>query len=242
MGILTVLIIARGRPLPPWLPPWAPFAVFLALGVLVAVLAARQQRKRREGLAQFALESGFLFAEEPDSATAAELAQTEIKTANFQRRVRFRNLLRGSTGGLDTIIADRTVGAGKNQSTSTIVAYKFGTPFPAFMLCGENVLWHIAEKLGYSDIDIDGAPDFSQRFFLHGEDQNAIRALFRPEVTQAFSQMQKDKAPNVNAAGPWLIMHRPNRIVAPKDLRDLLQEVQPIAEAFRRVQTGSVFR
>lgn len=242
MNILALVAIARRPPQPPWLPPWLLFAGMAALTVLILYAAARERRKRREGLAQFALETGLVFSEQPDPVMAEELAQIHIKSAAFKQRARFRNVLRGSAAGLDTILADRTVGSGKSQSTATIVAFKFSAPFPAFMLCGENVLWHIAEKLGYSDIDIDGAPDFSRRFFLHGDDPTAIRALFKPEVTQAFEQISNDRPPYVTASGQWLVVYYPTRVIKPKDLRDFLQQAQALANAFRRVQTSAAWR
>jgi hypothetical protein len=242
MIVLTVLATTPRKTPVEFLPPWLIFAVIAVFAVVIVYVAARQRRLRREGLAQFALESGFLFSEEPDAATAEELGHIHIAPAAFEERGRYSNVLRGSAGGIDAIVADRTVGGGKSQSTSTIVAFKNSTPIPAFMLCGENVLWHIAEKLGYSDIDIDGAPDFSRRFFLHGPDPAAIRDLFKPEVTQAFEQIDPDKPPYVSASGPWLIIYYPGRIIAPAELRDFLQKAASIAGAFRRAQEHSAFR
>lgn len=242
MNTLALIAVVLRRSQPQWVPPWAMFLGMAALAVITFYLVAQQQRKRREALTQFALENGFLYSEQPDAAAAEELAQIQIKSGGLQQRARFRNLMRGSASGLDTFIVDRTVGSGKSSSTSTIVAFRFSAAFPEFMLCGENVLWHIAEKLGYSDIDIDGAPDFSERFFLHGNDPAAIRVLFKPQVTQAFEQLNKDKPPYVTASGPWLVTHYPGRTIPPSQLREFLQQAQQVAEAFKRAQTSSAFR
>jgi hypothetical protein len=242
MNFLALIGIMFRKTQQDWSLPVIFISGMMALMALIIWAAAREQRKRREALTQFGLENGFMYCEQPDAVIAEELAQIQVGPCGYEKRARFRNVLRGSVGGLDTIIADRTVGSGKSQSTSTIVAFKFGTAFPMFTLCGENVLWHIAEKLGYSDIDIDGAPDFSSRFFLHGQDQAAIRELFKPEVTQAFAQMDKDKAPYIAGAGQWLVICHLGRGIPPKDLRDFLQQAQSVAGAFRRAQTSSVFR
>ena len=81
------------------------------------------------------------------------------------------------------------------------------SPSPSRLSCWSRKTssGHRAEKLGYADIDIDGAPDFSRRFFLHGQDQAAVRALFKPEVTQAFEQLDAKTQWSVSGSGQWLV-------------------------------------
>ncbi len=216
----------------------------VALVAVVALLiwtGVRERRKRREGFSQFGLENGFLYCEEPEASVAEELAQIRITSASSEKNASFRNLLRGSVAGLDTVIADRTTGSGKSTSTSTIAAFKFANPLPNFMLCGESFLWHVAEKLGYSDIDIEGAPDFSRRFFLHGENEAAVRSLFKLEVTQAFEQWNEKKAPSVYGSGQWLVICYLGRVIPPAELREFLQQCEVVAQGFRRAQSSSVF-
>jgi hypothetical protein len=213
----------------------------LALVILVVYAAVREKRKRREGFEQVAMEMGYLFLEKPDDALAEHLAQIRIASPRPDFRARFSNVLQGTAGGGEVIIGDRTVGSGKSQSTTTVFAFKFAAPFPPFMLVPESVLWHIAEKLGYSDIDIDGAPDFSRRFFLHGKDQDAVRALFKPEVTQAFEQLDAKTHWHISGSGQWLVFSPPGRRIRPQQVRELVQTAEPIVSAFRRAQGGSVF-
>ncbi len=213
----------------------------LALVILIVVAAARARRRRREAFEQFGMERGFLFSAKPDDTLAADLSSIRIDLARWQSRPRYENVLQGSAGGGEAIIADRTVGSGKSQSTSTIIAFRFPQPLPSFVLCPENMLWRVAEKLGYSDIDFDGAPDFSRRFFLHGQDPDAVRALFTPDVTHAFEQLDARSAVHVTGSGPWLVVFRPGRTVPVAQLRDFLQQAETIAGAFRRA-TSSVFR
>jgi hypothetical protein len=228
--------------IPPWLF-WAIWLGFLGLFVLMLYAKSRAARKRREAFEQFAMESGFAFSEKPDEMTESELREIRVASVQMDRRpARYTNVLRGSAGGGEAIIADRTVGQGKGQSTSTIVAFKFDSPVPPFMLCPENVLWHIAEKFGYKDIDIDGAPEFSRRFFLHGDNETAVRALFKPEVTQVLEQMDTKKYFVVSAWGEWLVVYRSGRLLPVQELRDFLGQAELIANAFRRARSSSVFR
>ena len=224
---------------PPWLF-WAMWLGFLGLVFLMLNAKARELRKRREGLEQFGMERGLLFTEKPDDTLAEKLAP--IQMGKLEQRPRYRNILQGSGGGGEVIIADRTVGSGKSQSTSTVVAFKFAAPFPSFMLCPENLLWRLADKVGYSDIDFEGAPDFSRRFFLHGQDPEAVRALFKPEVTQAFEQLDSKSNCHVSGSGLWLVVYRPTGLIPVPELRDFLQQAESVANAFRRTQSSGVFR
>jgi hypothetical protein len=216
---------------------WAGFLVF---AVLALYAKSQQTKKRRAGLEQFGMESGFLFSEKPDDELAAHLAEIHFNAAQLEYSPRYSNVLRGNAGGGDAVIVDRTVGAGKSQSTTTIVAFNMKTSLPAFIVRRENVLWRLAEKAGYSDIDIDGAPDFSKRFFLHGKDEAAVRALFTPEVTQAFEQLDTKLQVQVSVSGSWLVVYRPGKLIPVQELRNFLQPAESLANAFRRARSTDV--
>jgi hypothetical protein len=220
---------------------WAAWLGFLLLFVLMLYAKSRETRKRREALEQFGMETGFMFFAKPDDALAARLAEIHTNVAPLETNVRYSNVLQGTAAGGEAIIADRSMGRGNNRSTTTVFAFNFQTPLPQFQLAPENVLWHLVEKLGYSDIDIDGAPDFSKRFFLHAKDEAAARALFTPEVTQVFEQMDPKNNFYVNASGSWLVLTRQRRSIRPEQYREILQQAEPIASAFRRTQSSRVF-
>ena len=226
--------------IPPWLF-WTLWLGVFALVVLILYAKSRETKKRREGLEQYGMETGFRFSEKPDDELAAHLAEIHFNVAQLEYSPRYSNVLQGSAGGGDAVIVDRTVGSGKNQSITTIVAFKMKTALPRFMVCGENLLWRLADKVGYSDIDIDGAPDFSKRFFLHGKDEAAVRALFKPEVTQAFEQLDPKVHFYVSGSGPWLVVYRPGRLIPVPELRDFLQPAGSLANAFRRARSTDVF-
>ncbi len=221
---------------------WAIWLGFLAFIGLMLYAAFRSAKKRRADLEQFGMENGFLFTAKPDAALEEAMGEIRVSGMQVDSHPRFANVLQGSIGGAEAIVADATTGSGKSQSTATITAIKFGAPLPKFMLAPENTLWHLVEKLGFSDLDIDGAPDFSRRFFLHADDPAATRELFKPEVTQAFEALDPKTSLYVSASGRWLSFYRPGRLIAAQQLREFLQQVEPLAGAFRRVQSGSVFR
>jgi hypothetical protein len=238
--LLAFVRTPQKMPIPQWLF-WTLWLGVLALVVLILYAKSRETKKRRAALEQFGMENGFLFSEKPDEALAAHLAEIQFNVAQLEYSPHYSNVLQGNSGGGDVVIAERTVGSGKNKSTTTIVAFNLKTALPRFMVCGETLLWRLADKVGYSDIDIDGAPDFSKRFFLHGKDEAAVRALFKPEVTQAFEQLDTKVHFYVNGSGPWLVVYRPGRLIPVPELRDFLQPAESLANAFRRARSSNVF-
>lgn len=224
------------------LPPtvvWLIVAGFIAFFVLIFWAAARAKRKRREGLEQFALESGFSFSAEADPSIAQELAPLNMTVATVSPRVRYENVLRGSRGGREVVIVDRIAGQGKSQSMNQLVATKFETPLPPFYVCAENFLFHILEKFGYSDIDLESAPEFSRRFFLHSDKPEEVRPIFTPDVTLVFEQLPQDSALCVQSGGRWLAVYRLNRPTSPAQLRDLVGTAEKIADALHRGQEAA---
>ncbi|HVP43649.1 MAG TPA: hypothetical protein VMS96_09455 [Terriglobales bacterium] len=223
-------------------PP--PLLLLAVVGGAVCVFAlilwsvARARRKRREALEQFAMESGFAFSAEADPSVAQELSEVQFTLGMATPRVSYENVLRGSRQGREVIIADRTTGQGKSQSQSTVVAIRFETPLPPFYLCAENFLFHILEKIGFSDIDLEAAPEFSRRFFLHSDKPEEVRALFTADVTLAFEQLPQDAGLCVQGAGRWLAVYRGMRLTPPDQLREVLETAVRIAEALHRGQTA----
>ncbi len=225
------------------LPPsvfWLIFGGFIGFFVLIVWAAARAKRKRREGLEQFALESGFSFTAEADPSIAQELAPLQVSVGMAAAGgARYANILRGSRSGREVVIADRSVGQGKSQNTTTIVAIRFETPLPPFYLCTENFLMHIVEKFGYSDIDLESAPEFSRRYFLHSDKPDEVRSLFTTDVTAAFEQLPQDAFLCVQGAGKWLSVFRAAGLMQPERLRDFVNLAGNVADVLHRGQEAA---
>jgi hypothetical protein len=147
---------------------WMVWLGMLGLFVIMLVAKSREIRKRKEAFDRLGMEMGFSYSDHAPEALATELAEIHFNSAQLEYRPRYSNVLEGSAGGGDAVIAGRTVGSGKSVSITTVIAFKQPAALPTFVVTEENVLWKLVEKLGYSDIDLDGAPDFSRRYCLHG--------------------------------------------------------------------------
>jgi hypothetical protein len=217
---------------------WPGFLLSFALMVYAAFEA---KKKRRAALERFGMEMGFVFFERPDEALAARLAQIQFTALRKNSSAKYRNVLVGRAAGIEAVIADQTERADDSQSTSTIVAFNFGATLPRFALFPESPIWRVLEKVGYSDIRLENAAEFSKRFFLHGENEVAVRELFKPEITLAFLALDPKIHLLVSASGPWLAFYRPSGLIRVEHLREFLQQSEPIASAFRKARSSSVF-
>ena len=65
---------------------------------------------------------------------------------------------------------------------TTIMHIKLDNKIPVFTLDREGLLEFIYSLAGFEDIAIQNHPDFNKRFYLSGEDQDAIRSLFTDEL------------------------------------------------------------
>ncbi len=228
---------------------WTIWIGILALFVLMLWAKSRQIGKRRAAMEQLGMEIGFSFFAQPDEGLYKRLADIQDpimkKASGLQVRMSagssYKNILLGRAGGGEAVILDRISGSGENSNTATVIAFNFETPLPSFAVYPETGLFRMIEKLGFTDIDIDSAPDFSKRFFLHGKDEAEVRALFKAEVTQAFEALDPKARLYITASGPWLVVSR-GRVVEVEKLRELLQQAEPLANAIRRARPVGVFR
>ena len=228
---------------------WTIWIGILALFILMLWARSRQLAQRRAAMEQLGMEMGFAFYAQPDEGLYKRLAEIQDpimkKASGLQLKISagssYKNILLGRAGGGEAVILDRTSGSGQNSNTATVIAFNFETPLPSFAVYPETGLFRVIEKLGFKDIDIDAAPDFSKRFFLHGKDEAEIRALFKPEVTQAFEALDPKTRLFITASGPWLVVSN-GRVLAVEKLREFVQQAEPLANAIRRATPVGVFR
>ncbi len=74
----------------------------------------------------------------------------------------------------------------KADVRATFLLFKSPTSLPVFVLDREDIITSIYNWAGFSDINFKDSPDFSRRFHLSGNDDNAIRKLFSPELIYFF--------------------------------------------------------
>jgi hypothetical protein len=146
------------------------------------------------------------------------------------------NVLMGKAGALDVAVFEYayTTGGGQHSQRwrQTVILFESdGMDLPKFTLRPENVFHKIGQVFGYKDIDFDSHPEFSKRYLLRGENEEAVRATFG---TQARSFYESDLKLSTEAAGPQLIHYRSGKKVAPDEISEFIKQGVRVLTLFRK--------
>ncbi|MBK92358.1 MAG: hypothetical protein CME27_07925, partial [Gemmatimonadetes bacterium] len=90
---------------------------------------------------------------------------------------------------------------------------------PSFVMRPEHVFHKIGSAFGYQDIDFESnrtAADFSKKYLLRGEDEHAIRSLFKDNVLSFFAT--HSGKPVLEGRGDRLILYRPGQLIRPENI------------------------
>ena len=88
--------------------------------------------------------------------------------------------------------------------------------FPAFQLRRKHLLHKVGQMFGYKDIDFLDYPQFSKRYLLRSDSEQATREFFTDEVIRFFEQL--DEKWSIEAAGQALVVYQPSKRVKPAQL------------------------
>ncbi len=206
--------------------------VAIGAGVIAALYALRfwRDKMRRDNLAQLAAAMDFEFRPRADELASGRYGHCSLFDRGDARRV--RNALIGKVADLDVHAFDyhyalrRSTGKKRSSTThrQTVIAIRTpGIELPTFSLEREGLFDRIAQSLGRQDIDFDQHPQFSKRFELRGDDEQAVRQLFTPGLVEHFTRT--DPNWKIEGAGEWIFFYREHRRIAIKDLQDAIDEV-----------------
>lgn len=219
------------------LEPFLGFALFagalLTVVVLIWYVGSRMEKKRAEAWRQAADDMGFEFTPAPGADLLARYPGFHLFSQGRNRTV--KNLLRGKAGGLEVAIFDYayTTGSGKNRHTwhQTVLAFEVDdADLPGFSLRPESVFHKIGQWFGYRDIDFATHPHFSKKFLLRGEDEEAVRAVFKDHVLEHY---ERCGGVCTEGCGGRLVYYRSQRRVAPAEVRPFLEEGFQMLALFR---------
>lgn len=195
----------------------------LSIVGLVLWLIFRYEKKRTAELAIVADEIGMQFTPGADERLLPVLQQFRLFNQGHSRRM--KNVMRAVTDQLNLTIFDYqyTTGGGQNSHTHsrTLVALE-STAFqiPQFSVRPEGLGDKLAAKLGFQDIDFDQHPDFSAKFVLQSNDENAARRFFTTQILDLFASR-----PDLSVdAVPGLITYWKPKRTKPEEIRDLMSE------------------
>jgi hypothetical protein len=101
----------------------------------------------------------------------------------------------------------------------TMLRLKLPYEIPAFTLDREGFWERVYTLAGFKDIKIEGHKDFSNRFYLIGEDEEAIKSFFSDDIVLFF---ESNPYYHIESNGTDLIMFGKERLAGVKEIKALL--------------------
>lgn len=204
--------------------PYLFVAGMLAIMMWIGLVSAFFARRRRLALEQLAESLGFTFTAVAGDEIRADIPKFALLHTGRQPQI--ENLLSGSTATTQVLIFDWrfVTGSGKNIQThvSTVIAIQSTElQLPHWLCRPESVLDWIGLTSDGRDIDFEDQPLFSQKYHLHGNNEQRLRRLFDSEVCTFFEQHIGSYA---EARGQWLIYCRQGKVIPPDQIHDLLRD------------------
>jgi hypothetical protein len=148
-----------------------------------------------------------------------------------RRRGRFANYLLRVAGGEKLAVFDFSYGRGSGRHEETVAVLESPRlSLPAFALRPERIIDRLIPTIGRQDIDFAGSPAFSHRYFLRGDDEAAVRALFTPERLRALEQHEPCA---VAAAGGRIVYFEPDHLIWPGAFDAYVARATAVFELFR---------
>ena len=107
----------------------------------------------------------------------------------------------------------------KEVVRSSIMHIKLNRKIPEFTLDREGFLEKIYGFAGFNDIQIENHSDFSNRFFLLGEDEEAIKSFFDDELVHFF---ESNPYYHIESNGSNLLIFGKERLASIKEIKAML--------------------
>ncbi|MGY8939630.1 MAG: SulP family inorganic anion transporter [Flavobacteriales bacterium] len=107
----------------------------------------------------------------------------------------------------------------KEVVRTTMLYIKVSKKIPAFTLDKEGLMERFYALAGYEDIDFDSHTDFSNRFYLRGENPEEIRAFFTNELIRFF---ESNPYYHVESNKGGVLICNKERIASIKEIKGLL--------------------
>jgi carbonic anhydrase len=104
----------------------------------------------------------------------------------------------------------------KQVIRSTMIHVQLKSPLPLFTLDRDGLFEFFYHLVGYKDISIEGHPDFSKRFFLHGHNQKEIETFFTNELVLFF---ESNTYYHIESTDNGLLIFHKERLASVKEIK-----------------------
>jgi hypothetical protein len=171
----------------------------------------------------------FVLLGQPPAEEAAALAL--LPFLGGRRRGNVANYLLRVEGGEKLAVFDFGYGRGSRRHAETVATLESARlSLPPFALRPERTIDRLIPTIGRQDIDFEGAPAFSRRYFLRGDDEDAVRSLF---TARRLAALEQHEPCAVAAAGARILYFEPDHLVWPGAFDAFVTRAGKIFDLFR---------
>ena len=212
--------------------------IYFVLGVLVVIafvvwmvrLTNRKNKERTESLDKGMRYLGLSFHADSDESAGKLLAPHPLGKCGSPKGA--TKIGRGNYRDQEVVIFDYTyvihTGKSSHAIIQTVVVLKNEQNFPDLDMGSESFFDRFKEYFGAQDIDFSSHPNFSNKYRLRGDDEDAICNLFRPRVREYFEQNDKIQ---LDIKGDQILIYQPGKCCkSGEELEPVLQRAVAIKE------------
>jgi hypothetical protein len=190
-----------------------------------------QRRKpptREETMQRLAAQWNMQYEPKDDWGLVKKLGDFKLFRTGGSKRI--TNIVKNKDAVLESAIYlfdyKYTVSTGKSSSTYKQTVFFVDSKqlgLPQFSMKPENFLHWIGDLLGFKDIDFEDYPEFSNNYFLKGEDEEYIRHALPHQFLRFFSD-NKEEAWYLEGINYFLIFYQADHLVGPRELKSFYEK------------------
>ena len=176
---------------------------------------------RRNELADLALSLGMNFEPKDDWGIINLMGEFKLFKEGFNKKIYDIISIKDNIIGFDAKIFDYnySVSSGKSMITYRQTVFFIESRhlgLPHFWMRPEKTFDKVANWFGFNDIDFDTHPQFSENYYLKGEDADYIKAVMNDDFLHYFSF---SKNWYLEGIGFYMILYNKHHLMPINDIR-----------------------
>lgn len=218
------------------------WGVFVGIPLTIALfgfyLSQRQEKRRTQHLHAIAQKLHCPFSPKKDSTFLYSMKPFQLFSQRQSRKV--WNVIHRRIDDVEVSMFDYryTIENGNSSNTyqqTVLWVYSPSLALPAFIVRPADILHKIAGIFGYQDFHFETHPTFSSQYLLQGDNEAEMRRLFNSLLLTYY---EHHPGLTTEGAGEQLIVYRPSRRVATKQMGDFWEQGVELFALFK-LQTNS---
>lgn len=213
----------------------------VAIAFVVPFVRSQREAQRARALAELAPQLGLTLIEENGAVGDADLAGCDFFSGGKNTAVLYA--MQGPISSLRALLfdyrydwetEDREGGKDTHTAFQTVAAFARASQKLARFRLQDNTFGNrMSLSLGDSKhVEFAGNPEFSKRFILLSNDVDSTLKVFTPSLRGFLMNAYPRLQWQIEGAGSWLVLYRPQHRVNPKECRSFLQETSQFALGF----------